>query len=132
VAYIAGTFAHENRDAHGPRNKQNPGTLSPITGQARSVGVRWAESPVALPPALGSTLMIRYYFDIRDNTRLYRDDEGLEFNTQREAEVEAAKSLANLAKDFASIGQDVSVEVRTDVERVFQAAFIFDRSRTKQ
>jgi hypothetical protein len=57
---------------------------------------------------------------------------GLEFNTQREAEVEAAKSLANLAKDFASIGQDVSVEVRTDVERVFQAAFIFDRSRTKQ
>jgi hypothetical protein len=42
--------------------------------------------------------MIRYYFDIRDNTGLYRDDEGLEFKTQREAEVEAAKSLANLAK----------------------------------
>jgi hypothetical protein len=34
--------------------------------------------------------MIRYYFDIRDNTGLYRDHEGLEFNTQREAEVEAA------------------------------------------
>ncbi|MET3996497.1 hypothetical protein ABID65_008174, partial [Bradyrhizobium sp. S3.9.2] len=51
---------------------------------------------------------------------------------QQEAEVEAARSLANLAKDFATIRQDVSVEVRTDVERVFQAAFIFDRSRTKQ
>jgi len=76
--------------------------------------------------------MTRYYFDIRDDTGLYPDEEGLEFDTQQEAEVEAARSLANLAKDFASIRHDVSVEVRTDVERVFQAAFIFDRSRTKQ
>ncbi|MET3964910.1 hypothetical protein BjapCC829_47530 (plasmid) [Bradyrhizobium barranii] len=76
--------------------------------------------------------MTRYYFDIRDDTGLYPDEEGLEFDTQQEAEVEAARSLANLAKDFATIRQDVSVEVRTDVERVFQAAFIFDRSRTKQ
>jgi hypothetical protein len=76
--------------------------------------------------------MTRYYFDIRDDTGLYPDEEGLEFDTQQEAEVEAARSLANLAKDFASIRQDVSVEVRTEVERVFQAALIFDRSRTKQ
>ncbi|KGT81195.1 hypothetical protein MA20_00045 [Bradyrhizobium japonicum] len=76
--------------------------------------------------------MIRYYFDIRDNTGLYPDEEGLEFQTQREAEVEAANSLASLAQDFADIRQDVAVEVRTDVERVFQAAFIFDRSKTKQ
>ena len=76
--------------------------------------------------------MTRYYFDIRDDTGLYPDEEGLEFDTQQEAEVKAARSLANLAKDFATIRQDVSVEVRTEVERVFQAAFIFDRSRTKQ
>ena len=76
--------------------------------------------------------MTRYYFDIRDDTGLYPDEEGMEFDTQQEAEVEAARSLANLAKDFATIRQDVSVEVRTEVERVFQAAFIFDRSRTKQ
>ena len=76
--------------------------------------------------------MTRYYFDIRDDTGLYLDEEGLEFDSQQEAEVEAARSLANLAKDFATIRQDVSVEVRTEVERVFQAAFIFDRSRTKQ
>ncbi|MET3972031.1 hypothetical protein ACVWXN_000194 [Bradyrhizobium sp. i1.4.4] len=76
--------------------------------------------------------MTRYYFDIRDDTGLYPDEEGLEFDTQQEAEVEAARSLANLAKDFATIRQDVSVEVRTEVERVFQAAFIFDRTRTKQ
>ena len=76
--------------------------------------------------------MTRYYFDIRDDTGLYPDEEGLEFDTQQEAEVEAARSLANLAKDFATIRQDVSVEVSTEVERVFQAAFIFDRSMTKQ
>jgi hypothetical protein len=76
--------------------------------------------------------MTRYYFDIRDDTGLYPDEEGLEFDTQQEAEVEAARSLANLAKVFATIRQDVSVEMRTEVERVFQAAFIFDRSRTKQ
>ncbi|APG13785.1 hypothetical protein BKD09_36070 [Bradyrhizobium japonicum] len=76
--------------------------------------------------------MIRYYFDIRDDTGLHRDEEGSEFRTQREAEVEAARSLANLAKDFADSQRDVAVEVRTDIERVFQAAFIFDRSRTKQ
>ncbi|WLB24068.1 DUF6894 family protein [Bradyrhizobium japonicum] len=76
--------------------------------------------------------MTRYYFDIRDDTGLYPDEEGLEFDTQQEAEVEAARSLANLAKDFATIRKDVSVEVRTESERVFQAAYIFDRSRTKQ
>ena len=54
--------------------------------------------------------MTRYYFDIRDDTGLYPDEEGLEFDTQQEAEVEAARSLANLAKDFATIRQDVSVE----------------------
>lgn len=76
--------------------------------------------------------MSRYYFDIRDDAGLHRDEEGLELGTQRDAEVEAARSLANLAKDFAAIQQDVAVEVRTDSERVFQAAFIFDRSRAKQ
>ncbi|MBR0826736.1 hypothetical protein JQ596_14395 [Bradyrhizobium manausense] len=77
---------------------------------------------------------MRYYFDIRDNTGLYPDEEGLEFKTQREAEVEAAQTLAGLAKDLATIDerQDVAVEVRTDVEDVFQAALIFKRGGTKQ
>lgn len=75
--------------------------------------------------------MIRYYFDIRDDNGLFPDEEGLEFQTQREAEVEAARSLAGLAKDFCSIRRDVSVEVRTDVERVFQAAFIFRQKQNK-
>jgi len=46
--------------------------------------------------------------------------------------VDAAESLDGVAKEFASTRQDVAVEVRTDIERVFQAAFIFDRSTMKQ
>ncbi|XUJ35367.1 DUF6894 family protein [Bradyrhizobium japonicum] len=42
--------------------------------------------------------MTRYYFDIRDDAGLSPDEEGLEFDTQQEAEVEAAQSLAGLAR----------------------------------
>ncbi|WP_430640604.1 DUF6894 family protein [Bradyrhizobium brasilense] len=35
--------------------------------------------------------MIRYYFDIRDDNGIYPDEEGVEFATQREAEVEATE-----------------------------------------
>jgi hypothetical protein len=78
--------------------------------------------------------LTRYYFDIRDNTGLYPDEEGLEFGTQQEAEVEAAEALAGLARDLATMDerQDVAVEVRTDRERVFQAALIFNSSKTTQ
>jgi len=76
----------------------------------------------------------RYYFDIRDSTGLYPDEEGLEFPTQREAEIEAAETLAGLARDLASQDerQDVAVEVRTGNGRVFQAAFIFSGNITTQ
>jgi Domain of unknown function (DUF6894) len=75
----------------------------------------------------------RYYFDIKDSTGLYPDEEGLEFRTQREAEIEAAETLAGLARDLATMDerQDVAVEVRTDSERVFQAAFIFSNKTTQ-
>ncbi|TPQ30770.1 hypothetical protein C2U70_25720 [Bradyrhizobium guangdongense] len=78
--------------------------------------------------------MTRYYFDIRDGTGLYPDEEGLEFRTQREAEVEAAQALADLARDLptADERQDVSVEVRTDTRHVFQAALIFSTSGPTQ
>jgi hypothetical protein len=48
--------------------------------------------------------------------------------------VEAAEALAGLARDLATMDerQDVAVEVRTDRERVFQAALIFNSSRTAQ
>ncbi|WP_050426086.1 DUF6894 family protein [Bradyrhizobium tropiciagri] len=75
--------------------------------------------------------MTRYYFDIRDDTGLYPDEEGLEFVTQSEAEVEAAQTLADLARNLAPMDErrDVAVEVRTDTECVFQAALVFNSSR---
>ncbi|OKO74856.1 hypothetical protein [Bradyrhizobium sp. NAS96.2] len=77
--------------------------------------------------------MIRDYFDIRDDNGIYPDEEGMEFATQREAEV-GSESLAGLARDLATLDDrpDLSVEVRTVVGRVFQAALIFDRSETKR
>jgi len=50
-----------------------------------------------------------YYFDIRDADGLYPDEEGLEFTTQQEAEMEAAQTLAGLARDY------VSIDIRQDV-----------------
>ncbi|MCC8962638.1 hypothetical protein H8A95_10035 [Bradyrhizobium sp. Pear76] len=78
--------------------------------------------------------MTRYYFDIRDDNGIYPDEEGMELATQREAEVEAAESLAGLARDLATLDDrpDLSVEVRTVVGRLFQAALIFDRNETKR
>jgi hypothetical protein len=76
--------------------------------------------------------VIRYHFDIRDDDGIAVDEEGLEFDTQLEAEIEAALSLADMAKNFADIRRDVSVEVRTVAGLVFQAAFIFNRTKPKQ
>ncbi|MGY8631358.1 hypothetical protein RAD15_02545 [Bradyrhizobium sp. 14AA] len=77
--------------------------------------------------------MIRYFFDIRDDQELYPDEDGIEFSTQREAEIEAAHTLKGLARDLA--GQedrrDVAVDVRTEAGRLFQAALIFEANKSK-
>lgn len=85
-------------------------------------------------PTQKGAAVTRYYFDIRDDTGLYSDEEGLEFGSQREAEVEAAHALADLARDLTveEHHRDVSVEVRTNAKRVFQAALIFSSFRTTQ
>ena len=44
--------------------------------------------------------MPRYYFDIRDNGALATDEEGLVLVDLRAAEVEAARSLADMARDM--------------------------------
>ena len=41
----------------------------------------------------------RYFFDIRSEGNLYPDEEGLELANEKAAEVEAADSLAGLARD---------------------------------
>jgi hypothetical protein len=77
--------------------------------------------------------MPRYYFDIRDNEAIAVDEEGLELPDLRAAEIEAAQSLAHMAKDMApgTERHHMAIEVRTDDGPVFQAAFIFELTRLK-
>ncbi|QPF82549.1 hypothetical protein IC762_22660 [Bradyrhizobium genosp. L] len=72
--------------------------------------------------------MTRYYFDIKDGQFLYPDEEGLDLSDQAAAAVEAAMSLADLAKDLTPLDErhDMAIEVRTSDRPVFKAAFIFD------
>ncbi len=39
--------------------------------------------------------MARYYFEIKDDEDLYADEEGIELQDQRAAEIEVANSLAS-------------------------------------
>jgi hypothetical protein len=78
-------------------------------------------------------MMPRYYFDIRNGQNLYPDEEGLELADRRAAEIEAAMSLADLAKDLPPLDEfdHMAIEVRTQAGPVFQAAFIFESTRLK-
>ncbi|MBR0801604.1 hypothetical protein JQ615_40350 [Bradyrhizobium jicamae] len=78
--------------------------------------------------------MPRYFFDIRDITGLYPDEEGMEFVDQRGAEIEASRTLADIAKNVASSDDrtDLVIEVRTDGGPIFKAALIFETKSPKQ
>lgn len=43
--------------------------------------------------------MSRYYFDLRDDTGVALDEEGLELASWRAVQAEAAKSVADMARD---------------------------------
>ena len=77
--------------------------------------------------------MTRYYFDIRDGEALFADDEGLELEDQTQAEIEAATSLADMAKDLSPLDErhHMAIEVRTKAGPLFQAAFIFESAPPK-
>ncbi|UPK31236.1 DUF6894 family protein [Bradyrhizobium sp. 195] len=81
--------------------------------------------------------MTRYFFDVRDGLDLFPDEEGVELQSQREAEAEAVGTLAQLARDMAQevAGQDhprsdIAIEVRTASGPVFQVALIFATNET--
>ncbi len=103
-----------------------------VTGKARRC-LQASDAGVTISPT-GALMMIRYFFDIRDDREIYPDEEGIEFSTQREAEMEAANTLAGLARDLAGQEErpDVAIEVRTEAGRVFQAALTFEANKAKQ
>jgi hypothetical protein len=76
--------------------------------------------------------MPRYFFDIRDGDEVYFDEEGLDLPDLRAAEVEAAESLAHMARDKLPTKGDrhqMAIEVRTPDGPLFRAAFIFEIHR---
>ncbi|WP_371260019.1 hypothetical protein [Bradyrhizobium sp. WSM1417] len=87
-------------------------------------------------PLLERRAVTRYSFDVRGGLDLYSDEEGVELQLQTDAEVEAAGTLAQLARDMAKevAGQDhrsdIAIEVRTASGPVFQVALIFAANKT--
>jgi hypothetical protein len=83
--------------------------------------------------------MKRYFFDLRDGDELTPDDEGLELSTMEAVQEEAARSLADMARDASrrpdnganGTGHRMAIEVRDDTGPVLQAKFTFQIKRLK-
>jgi hypothetical protein len=78
--------------------------------------------------------MPRYYFDLRDSSGLWADEEGIELRNLSAAQDEAARSLGDMARDAvrhinAETAQEMTVEVRDDVGPVMHVRFSFEIER---
>ena len=78
--------------------------------------------------------MPRYYFDIRQGDDFAPDDEGLELSSLQAVQEEAARSLADMARDavrnkFDGAGHRMAIEVRDDNGPVLQVKFTFEIDR---
>ena len=75
--------------------------------------------------------MPRYYFDLRDDHGVGRDEEGLELSSLRAVQAEAAKSVADMARDAIIAApvtggrQKMAIEVRDAGGPVMQVTFSF-------
>ncbi|QDF39380.1 hypothetical protein FJN17_18430 [Bradyrhizobium symbiodeficiens] len=72
--------------------------------------------------------MPRYYFDLRDDKGIALDEEGLELSSPRAARAEAAKSVADMARDavFSAPNggrQQMVIDVRDTSGPVLQVKF---------
>ena len=79
--------------------------------------------------------MPRYYFDFLDNGGLLVDDEGRELRDVQEVQVEAARSLIDMARDSLLDGATglidrIAVQVRDDAGPVMNVRFRFEIDRT--
>ena len=69
---------------------------------------------------------MRFYFDIHDGQGVWPDEEGLDLEDVRAAEVEAARSLADVAKSaIPQPADDLAIAVRTRNGPLFEAAIVF-------
>ena len=81
--------------------------------------------------------MALYYFDLRDAGYLSVDEDGMELPTMQSVQIEAARSLVDLAKDAVwttaatALGHRMAIEVRDENGPVLQAKFTFAIERHK-
>jgi len=81
-------------------------------------------------------IMPRYFFDVRDGEGFVKDDEGLELLDIAEAQIEAAETLADMARDLAvraadPLGHPMAIEVRDGEGRPhFLVGFAFANKRS--
>ncbi|MCK1358928.1 hypothetical protein [Bradyrhizobium sp. 199] len=76
--------------------------------------------------------MPRYYFDLRDEQGIALDEEGLELSSPRAVRAEAAKSVADMARDavlsapLTGNRQKMAIDVRDADGPVMQVKFCFE------
>ena len=72
--------------------------------------------------------MHRFFFDTRDNGLFMRDETGLEYPGLEAVKVDAARALAELARDVipGSLRRSLAVEVRDADGPVMEATMIFE------
>jgi hypothetical protein len=82
--------------------------------------------------------MAQYFFDMRVGAELLADEDGLELPNLKAVQIEAARSLGELAQHAlwttaeTILGHRMGVEVRDGTGPVLQAAFTFEIERHKQ
>ncbi len=69
-----------------------------------------------------------YFFDTRDNDRFWEDPVGLELPHIEAVKIEAARGLADLAREVipGSIRRDLTIEVRDERGPVLKASMHFE------
>lgn len=75
--------------------------------------------------------MARYYFDLHDHDGLTMDENGLELPSLMAVQAEAAKALADMARDTAHDLDDnskhfMAIQVRDNSGPVMQVKFTFE------
>lgn len=75
--------------------------------------------------------MSRFYFDIRHGEAFVVDEEGLDLESRREAEIEAAISLADMTRqlDPLASSEGLAIEVRDTNGPIVRATFVQEKGR---
>jgi hypothetical protein len=78
--------------------------------------------------------MARYYFDVRDNDTFIEDDVGVELPSLEIVKRDAAKALAEIARDVlpGSVVRTLTVEVRDDTGPILKAILRFEVEHVRE